>query len=242
MEKIVTTHPSPAEVLLDVERQRTSALSPRVGLYAVMLAIVNLFLAGLSENALSVDPTCFSTSLYVFVHAGVYTLLALSYFAGNSQDILHRTRLFPVSSPARLMFVTVGFLRHPFSVALLASNAFFLGVLFRAHWITVVAGIVLFLLLMTSIAAVAAVVFLALERKNHPPSVALVVALVFTVVTLTASLVFHQEMFVTHLPLLNWYMAGIREATAEHLGNVLLYAARFGIVLLLTLVIGKRIA
>lgn len=240
MGKIVTTHPSPAEVLLDVERQRTLALSPRVG--AVMLAIVNLFLAGLSENALSVDPTCFSTSLFVFVHAGVYALLALSYFAGNSQDILHRTRLFPVSSPARLMFVTVGFLRPPFSVALLASNAFFLGVLFRAHWITAVAGIVLFLLLMTSIAAVAAVVFLALERKNHPPSVALVVALVFTVVTLTASLVFHQEMFVTHLPLLNWYMAGIREATAEHLGNVLLYAARFGIVLLLTLVIGKRIA
>lgn len=230
-----------ADTLLGVEQHRIDALAPRTKLYAVILAIVNLFVAGLAENTLSLDPTGYSTSLFIFVHSCLYALLALSFFAGSSQYVLHRIRIFPVHSLERLRFVILGFARHPYAVALLTSNLFFLAILFRSSLTTAISAVGLFLLLMTCIVTVAAVVFLAFERRDHPAGIALVVTVFFTLIMLTGTLVFHHELFITKLPLLGWFIAGLQAAQAERIGEVTLFAAQFGIVLCVTLFVGKRV-
>ncbi len=236
----MTTSSSIGRVLLDVDRQRIQALSPRMKLYAVAIAIVNLFVCGLAEASLSADRTGYSISLFVFIHASMYMLLALSYFAGNTQDILRKARIFPTDASARFVFAAAGFFRHPFSLAMITSNLLFLAVLYRERIATTASGLLLFTLLMATIALAAAVVFLVLERRNYPASAALVVVAFCALLMLTASMVFHNELFVTRLPLLRWYVDGIRAAEAGQLGNVALYATRFGIVILLAIATGKR--
>jgi hypothetical protein len=230
-----------ASSLLDVETERRLVVSPRAKLYAVALSFINLFPSGFAERFLKDDPTGYYLSLFLFIHSAVYSLFALSYFTSSSQEILYKVKIFPTSSLSRLIFIVVGFLLHPLSVALLASNIFFFAVLFRNAAPVAVTAIVLYLLLMVCISVLVSTIFLYLESKNQSARIALVIVALLTFVIITSTLVFHAESFVIGVPLVSWCANGIQAAKAGDVINV----AKNSIVLLViplgVVFIGRRI-
>ena len=180
-----------AQSLLDVDRERNLVLVPNVKLSAFVLAMLNLLPSGLSENYLRNDTTGYYLSLFLFCHAALYCLLSLVYYVGSSRDILGKTQIYPTNAMGRFSFAIFSSLRHPFSIGLLASNAFFFLVVFRNNIETAAILIIAYLLLMMCIATVTAFVFLFLERRRMPAHAALIVAGIFVSAMLVMSVVFH---------------------------------------------------
>ena len=179
-----------AQSLLDVDREKNRVLVPNAKVFAFVIAILNLLPGGLSENYLRNDTTGYYLSLFLFCHATLYFLISLAYFTGSSRDILEKIQVFPTNSMGRLLFAILSYLRHPFSLGLLASNVFFFIVLFRTNIGTAGVLVISYLLLMISIATVAAFVFLFLEKRRMPAHVALVIAALFASASLVLTVIF----------------------------------------------------
>ena len=133
-----------AHSLLEVDKEKTIVLSPRVKLFAAILGIINLVFSGLSDSFLSNDATGYYLSLFLFVHCVVYAVFSFSYFLGNDQEILFKAKIFPTNSTGRMLFVIVSAVRHPLSIALIASNSIFFMILYRHSIITGIVAVLLY--------------------------------------------------------------------------------------------------
>jgi hypothetical protein len=231
-----------ANSLLDVDKEQTLALSPRLKLYASILALINLFPSGFSENALLRDSEGYHLSLFLFAHSVAYLLLALFYFIGTSKEILTKTKIFPTNSLSRIAYVVWSSMRHPFSIALLASNAFFFLILYRTNLVVSAAAIVLYLLLMVNISVIASVVFLFLENRNQSTSIAIVFVILFGFVSLVAVLAFRADSFAASVPLVGWCNKGIVSALKEHFAATITHALLLLLIPFAVVGIGKRIS
>ncbi|MBX2992504.1 MAG: hypothetical protein KF749_15230 [Bacteroidetes bacterium] len=229
-----------AQTLLAVDTEQLSALSPRIKLYAFILAILNLIPSGLSENVLRIDREGYHLSLFLFSHSVVFVLVGLSYFVGSSRDILEKVRLLPTTALSRILFVITANLRHPFSIALMSSNAFFLIVLYWHHITVGITAVVLYLLLVTNISTIAAAVFLHLEKKGASVGIALVVVALAAFAALVGSFAYEADAILQKVPLVNFCVNGILSALSGDwftvlLNLVLLTAVAAGVIWL-----GKR--
>lgn len=203
-----------AHSLLDVDKEKTLALSPRTKLFGFILAIMNLFPSGLSETFLANDATGYYLSLFLFIHAAVYTLFAFSYFLGSNQEILLKAKIFPTSSTGRILFIIGSVIKHPLSIALIASNSLFFMILYRHIMITGLAAIILYCCLMLTILVLGSIVFLFLDRMRTSASIALLFVILFTVTGLATVLVFDGESMMTFIPLVSSCVRGIQSARA----------------------------
>ncbi len=231
-----------AQSLLDVDREKNRALAPNAKGFAFVLAILNLLPGGLSENYLRDDTTGYYLSLYLFCHAALYFLLSLVYFTGSSREIMEKTRVFPTNSLGRLLFAFVANLRHPFSIGLLVSNMFFFIVLFRTSLETAGILAVSYLLLMISIAAVAAFVFLFLEKRRMPAHAALVIATLLATISLVLTVVFHVgSTSLIFGPLIDLIVQGILSSARGDFVQSATGLVGLGSTIAVTFIAGKRL-
>ena len=177
--------------------------------------MLNLLPSGFSETILRTDANGYYLSLFLFSHSVVYLVIIFSYCIGTARGILKNVDIFPGRPTGRMLFVIAGCVRHPFSIALLASNAFFFLVLYRQDITSAIIAVVLYLLLMLCILVLASVVFLLLERRRTSAGIALVLVLLFFIAGLAGSIVFHEESFLAYVPLVSSCVNGIQAALRQ---------------------------
>lgn len=201
-----------AQSLLPVDTEQRSALSPRIKLYAFILGILNLFPSGLAEHVLRSDRDGYYLSLFLFSHSAVFGLVGLSHFIGSSRAILQKVYLFPTTALSRILFVISANLRHPFSIALISSNLFFLIVLYRYHIPVGIAAAVLYLLLVLNIATIAGIVLLQLEKRGSSSGIAFVVLALAACAVFVGSYAYESDAIMQNVPLVNFCVNGILSA------------------------------
>ncbi len=198
--------------LLHVDSEKTYALYPRAKLFAVIVATCNLVVAAFSDSFLQNDSSGYYLSLFLFLHSGVYAFLSFSYFLNDAQEILFKAKIFPTNSIGRILFVVVSVIRHPLSIALLASNSFFLIILYRSTMIVAVVAVVLYLSLMLSILTFSSFVFLFLERKRAAASIALFGVIFFAACAIAFLPIFNGGSSLEFIPLVATCVSGIQSA------------------------------
>lgn len=229
-----------AHSLLDVDSERMLVLTPRVKLFAFILAIINLFPSGFSESLLRSEGTGYYLSLFLFIHSAVYALFALSYFIGSNHEILLKTRIFPTNSIGRMAFVLLSIMRHPFSIALIASNSFFFLILYRQNIAAGIFALVLYLLLIVSCTSISTLLFLFMERRRAAASIALVFAALLALIGLVSVIVLDAGSFMLFIPLVSTSVKGIQSALQTNYIDAGLRALILTAVSAITLFGGKR--
>lgn len=244
MEEEIDMRPvlSIAVSLLEVDKEQTNVRSPRVRLYASILAVISLFAAGFSETFLSADAEGYHLSLFLFVHSVIYMLLALAHSVGSSRDILHRVRVFPTNSISRILFVVWASIRHPFSIALVAGNTLFFIVLYRANGAVIVTTILLYLLLTLNVTVIASVVFLFLEKKNRWARVAKVVVALLGFTSLGYFVIFQADSIMTNIPLVGLCGKGIVSALNGNYSAAMLNAGLLMLFPFVVVALGRRVS
>ena len=216
-------------------------LMPRVKLHASLLGVINLFLSGFSEKSLHNDHTGYHLSLFLFAHSVFYMLLVLSYFVGSNREVLHKTKIFPTHSFGRILFVVWSNVRHPFSIAMLSSNAVFLTVLYRIEFDIAMVAIALFLLLMLNICVAVSVVLLFLEGRNQLVGTAVVGLVLLIGMMVAASILSGGEAILNHLPLIGSVVSGILAAQNGDFTGVAQHASVLAIVSPAFVLMGKKL-
>lgn len=229
-----------AQSLLAVDTEQQSALSPRIKLYAFILGILNLIPSGLSEHVLRSDRDGYYLSLFLFSHSAVFALVGLSYFLGSSRDILQKVHLFPTTGLSRILFVIRANLRHPFSIALISSNLFFLIVLYRHDIPVGIAAAVLYLLLVLNIATIAGIVLLQLEKRGTSAGIAFVVVALAACAVFVGTYAYKADAILQNVPLVNFCVNGILSALSGAWFAVVLNFAVLVVIPMATIWIGKK--
>lgn len=229
-----------AQSLLAVDTEQQSALSPRIKLYAFILGILNLFPSGLSEHVLRSDRDGYYLSLFLFSHSAVFALVGFSHFIGSSRDILQKVYLFPTTALSRILFVIGANLRHPFSIALISSNVFFLIILYRHHIPVGITAVALYLLLVINIATIAGIVLLQLETRGSSAGIALVVVALAACAVFVGSYAYEADAIMQNVPLVNFCVNGILSALSGEWVGVVVNCAVLGAVPVAIIWIGKK--
>ncbi len=230
-----------AGYLLSIEKMKSDDLETN-RFYPILGVILNLFFCAYIERSLTDDVGGFAMTLFLFTETTVIIVLSTVSFVTTSREILLKTRIFPMTPSARLLFVLVADLRRPLTLALAGSTAFFLFVALQQDLVQAMTAAVLFLLLIIIAEVMYAAVVLAFLRRSIPVESAIASLGALLVLFLIGSIVFQVESLFAANPLLHWTVQGILAAghddTSAILGNILyLVLTGFG-----TMAIGRRLA
>lgn len=227
--------------LLLIEKMKSDDLETN-RFYPIVAAILNLFFCAYSERALTGDVGGFAMTLFLFTETTAIIVLSSISFFTTSREILLKTRIFPMTPSARLLFVLGADLCRPLSLALVGSTAFFLFIALHHNLVQAIAAVALFLLLILIAEVLYATAILTILRRSIPVEGAIAVLGALLVVLLVGSLVFHVESLFAANPLLRWSVQGILaagHADAASFFENMLYMVLTG---LGTMAIGRRLA
>jgi hypothetical protein len=227
--------------LLSVEKMKGDDLETH-RLYPIVAALLNLFFCAYTEHSLTEDVGGFGVTLFLFTETAVIIVLSTISFVTTAREILLKTRIFPMTPSARLLFVLAADLRRPLTIALAGSTAFFLFVALQQHMVQAITAVVMFLMLIAVAEAIYATAILGFLRRSIPVESVIAALGALLVLSLIGSIVFRVESLFGANPLLHWTQQGILAAGHDNTTTILenmLYLALTG---LGTIAIGRRLA
>jgi hypothetical protein len=227
--------------LLFIEKMKTDDLATN-RLYTFAAAILNLFFCAYAERSLTDDIGGFGMTLFLFTETTVIIVLSSISFFTTSREILLKTRIFPITPWARLLFVLSADLRRPLALALIGSTAFFLFVALQQNIVQAITAAMLFLLLILIAEVLYATAILTIMRRSIPVESTIAVLGALFVLLLVASLVFHVESLFAANPLLRWTVQGILAAGRADVPALLQNIAYLTVTGLGAIALGRRSA
>ena len=227
--------------LLAVERERNMGYRS-TRLYPAAVAILNLFFCAYFERYLKDDVSGYYLSLFLFFETVLYVSVSMTAFFTASQEILSKSRIFPVTPAARLLFVLASNFRRPVVLSLAASNVFFIVVLLRFTFPHTLIAALLFILMIAAIEVIFATTALIMLRRSIPTTGAVAMLTFLLIVFLMGAMVFHIESLLRGIPVIGWTTSGIVAARAGNASTSLLNLAWLGLISLAGLVAGRRFA
>lgn len=199
--------------LLTVERQRNTGYRI-TRLYPAAAAILNLFFCAYFEQYLKDDVSGYYLSLFLFLEALLYAVVSTTNFFTVSQEILSKSRIFPVTPSARLLFVLASNFRRPVALALVGSNVFFIIVLLRHSFPHTLVAALLFVAMIVAVEVLLTTATLILQRRSVPTTGAVALLTFLLLACLIGVVVFHVESLLRGIPLVGWTTNGILAARA----------------------------
>jgi hypothetical protein len=230
-----------AASLLSAERMKTGDYRT-TRLYPAAAAILNLFFCASFERYLKDDPSGYYLSLFLFIEGALYVVVSSTNFFTAAFEILTKSRVFPTTPAGRLWFVVAGSARRPIVFSLVASDVFFLIILFRHAFPHVLITAALFLLMIISIEVLLATMMLTLMRRSAPLGTAVVLCALLLCLVFIGSFVLHFETVLSAIPFIRWAAMGMLAALVGNTSEALANAAWLVLTTLLVLVIGRRLA
>ena len=227
--------------LLEVEKKRGRILTPRATVVATVVGVANLLVSSFAEHLLRNDPAMHYLSLFLFGHSTVYFFLAFMYFTGSSREVLSKVRIFPTSPMSRIWFTALGFIRHPFSVALVASNVLSLGVIFHSEARIASLTVLTYFLLTASVVVIACISFLVLE-KNHAGNLVFVVLIAFVALGLSNMVTASSHSISASLPVVSLSVDAVQSAQAADYTGAVKSGLTLLMIPILVVLVGKRFA
>lgn len=227
--------------LLAVERERNTGYRT-TRLYPAAAAILNLFFCAYFEQYLKDDVSGYYLSLFLFLEALLYAFVSTTSFFTVSQEILSKSRIYPVTPSARLLFVLASNFRRPVVLSLVGSNIFFIVILLRYTFPHTLLAALLFILMIVAIEVVLTTTVLILLRRSVPTTGAVALLTFLLLIFLIGAVVFHVESLLRGIPLVGWATSGILAARAGITSVSLLNVCWLTLLALAGLVVGRRFA
>jgi hypothetical protein len=227
--------------LLSIEKMKSDDLETS-RFYPILAVILNLFFCAYIERSLTNDVGGFAMTLFLFTETTVIIVMSIISFLTTSREILLKTRIFPMTPSARLLFVLAADLRRPLTLAMAGSTAFFLFVALQQHLVQAMTAVLLFLLLVIIAEVMYSTAILAFLRRAIPVESVIAALGALLVLFLIGSIVFQVESLFAANPLLHWTVQGILAAGHDNTPAILknmLYLMLTGLGII---AIGRRVA
>jgi hypothetical protein len=226
-----------ALVLLSARRAKDRGDSlARRGLPFVT-GIVLLFVCGFCERYLRNDPSGHALRISLFSLTCVAGGLSAAFFSGTTREILRRTAVFPVTPHSKFVFVGLGTLFNPVSVAFLLAGSLSVGVLYGDSILLRVLSAANFvaLILLTELCTLLALLFPIGRRRTA----VLVSSFLLAVFFLSGVL---SILFDVPAGVPAWACEGILAAGRGDVNGALFYASCLGATAFLLGAAGRRIS
>lgn len=237
----MTSIPKIAQHLVAAGQLKRDARRSSVLLFSFALAIANLLFYGVMDERLRDDQTSYYLSFILFIEIVVHCSILFLDFRSIAEEIVHKTRSFPVGPLVRLMFILGSAFRNRMLLSLWASNAVGIASIVATGPATGLWSVFLYSLLLLNVTMLVGFVLLVVARHRQSSVVVGILGLLGLVSIVLGIVLFGSASPVMSIPHVLWTVNGMNLAAAGSWGSAL----RDGVLLVVSpavvLVLSRRL-